>query len=449
MPQNETVRSIQKRLFIILLRAFATVVSITLIIVLSTTLLTLAYSPQSPISNRLSITSRLETYYLLNGSWDGVEILAEALMNDEFIKWQNTILLDSENRIVSENGQIIEDIRYYEPEERSFTIPIEINNQTVGTLVLTSTDFPSRGFFAFAGLIPVFIVSIFLAILTTVTGLFLTRSVVTPLAEVIAAAQEVAKGKLDTRVNIKGPDDLQMLSDSFNQMAATLERSEQERREMLADIAHELRTPLTVLRGRLEGILDGIYTADEKHISPALASTYLLEHLVEDLRLLTMAETRQLQFDNKEVDLVALIRRTLEMFEPEAQEKQISLSLDHYIAEAVVTLDPQRTEQVIGNLLNNALRFVPNGGRIWINLQSAADQTTISINDNGPGVSATDLPFIFNRFWRKEKSRSRASGGTGLGLAISKQLVEAQGGSIEAGNNETGGLSIKILFRNP
>jgi two-component system OmpR family sensor kinase/two-component system sensor histidine kinase BaeS len=448
MPQNETVRSIQKRLFIILLRAFATVVSITLIIVLSTTLLTLAYSPQSPISNRLSITSRLETYYLLNGSWDGVEILAEALMNDEFIKWQNTILLDSENRIVSENGQILEDIRYYETEDRSFTIPIEINNQTVGTLVLTSTDFPSRGFFAFAGLIPVFIVSIFLAILTTVTGLFLTRSVVTPLAEVIAAAQEVAKGKLDTRVNIKGPDDLRMLSDSFNQMAVTLERSEQERREMLADIAHELRTPLTVLRGRLEGILDGIYTADEKHISPALASTYLLEHLVEDLRLLTMAETRQLQFDNKEVDLVALIRRTLEMFEPEAQEKQISLSLEHNIAEAVVTLDPQRTEQIIGNLLNNALRFVPNGGRIWINLQSASDQTTITINDNGPGVSATDLPFIFNRFWRKEKSRSRASGGTGLGLAISKQLVEAQGGSIDAGNNETGGLSIKILFRN-
>jgi two-component system OmpR family sensor kinase/two-component system sensor histidine kinase BaeS len=215
---------------------------------------------------------------------------------------------------------------------------------------------------------------------------------------------------------------------------------------MLADVAHELRTPLTVLRGRLEGILDGIYTADEKNLAPALASTYLLEHLVEDLRLLALAESRQLQFNKKEIDLIELTRRSLQMFAAEAQEKQISLSLEHNTAETKLMLDPQRTEQIIGNLLNNAFQFAPVGGRVWINIQADPDAIRISVNDNGVGVPSADMPFIFHRFWRKEKSRSRAHGGTGLGLAITKHLVEAQGGTIYAEQNETNGLSVIIIF---
>ena len=154
---------------------------------------------------------------------------------------------------------------------------------------------------------------------------------------------------------VQAPDDLRDLSGSFNKMAEALERNDHERRDMLADIAHELRTPLTVLRGRLEGIIDGIYPADEEHISLALEETYLLERLVEDLRLLTLAESHQLHFEKTEVDLVEITRRSLAMFQAEADEKNVRLDLETGLEKAPVLADPQRTEQVIGNLLVNAL----------------------------------------------------------------------------------------------
>lgn len=446
MSQTETVRSIRNRLFALLLRAFATVVVITLVIVLVSTLFTLTSPNQFPERNRLPILDQLETYYLVHGNWDGVSSIQSELSRFELFQWKNSILLDTKDTILIDKGMPVNTITTYTPIGEDSLIPVEVKDEFVGSLVLKSKTLSSRWLIAASGLIPVFIVSIFLAILTTLIGLFLTRRVVAPLAEVIAAAQEVTKGKFETRVNVKGPDDLRVLSDSFNQMTATLERNEQEHRDMLADVAHELRTPLTVLRGRLEGILDGIYTADEKNLAPALASTYLLEHLVEDLRLLALAESRQLQFNKKEIDLIELTRRSLQMFAAEAQEKQISLSLEHNTAETKLMLDPQRTEQIIGNLLNNAFQFAPVGGRVWINIQADPDAIRISVNDNGVGVPSADMPFIFHRFWRKEKSRSRAHGGTGLGLAITKHLVEAQGGTIYAEQNETNGLSVIIIF---
>ena len=446
MSQTETVRSIRNRLFALLLRAFATVVVITLVIVLVSTLFTLTSPNQFPERNRLPILDQLETYYLVHGNWDGVSSIQSELSRFELFQWKNSILLDTKDTILIDKGIPVNTITTYTPIGEDSLIPVEVKDEFVGSLVLKSKTLSSRWLIAASGLIPVFIVSIFLAILTTLIGLFLTRRVVAPLAEVIAAAQEVTKGKFETRVNVKGPDDLRVLSDSFNQMTATLERNEQEHRDMLADVAHELRTPLTVLRGRLEGILDGIYTADEKNLAPALASTYLLEHLVEDLRLLALAESRQLQFNKKEIDLIELTRRSLQMFAAEAQEKQISLSMEHNTAETKLMLDPQRTEQIIGNLLNNAFQFAPVGGRVWINIQADPDAIRISVNDNGVGVPSADMPFIFHRFWRKEKSRSRAHGGTGLGLAITKHLVEAQGGTIYAEQNETNGLSVIIIF---
>jgi methyl-accepting chemotaxis protein len=273
MSQTETVRSIRNRLFALLLRAFATVVVITLVIVLVSTLFTLTSPNQFPERNRLPILDQLETYYLVHGNWDGVSSIQSELSRFELFQWKNSILLDTKDTILIDKGMPVNTITTYTPIGEDSLIPVEVKDEFVGSLVLKSKTLSSRWLIAASGLIPVFIVSIFLAILTTLIGLFLTRRVVAPLAEVIAAAQEVTKGKFETRVNVKGPDDLRVLSDSFNQMTATLERNEQEHRDMLADVAHELRTPLTVLRGRLEGILDGIYTADEKNLAPALATT--------------------------------------------------------------------------------------------------------------------------------------------------------------------------------
>jgi signal transduction histidine kinase len=261
---------------------------------------------------------------------------------------------------------------------------------------------------------------------------------------VIYAAREVANGNLKTRIPMKGPQDLRSLSESFNEMASALERSDRERRDMLADIAHELRTPLSVIRGRLEGIVDGIYSENGSQVSMALEQAYLLQRLVDDLRLLTLAETRQLQFDKRKVNIGDVMERILEMFSAEAEEKNISLSFPEKDGDLSAFVDPQRFEQVVSNLIGNSLRYVPEGGRIWVTANETPDGVLMTVNDNGPGMPNEDLPFIFDRFWRKEKSRSRASGGTGLGLAIARQLIEAQDGIINARNLPEGGLQIEI-----
>jgi len=176
---------------------------------------------------------------------------------------------------------------------------------------------------------------------------------------------------------------------------------------MLADIAHELRTPLSVLRGRLEGIMDGIYAPNEVNIAQALEETCLLERLVEDLRLLTLAETRQLHFELKDTDLVELLEKTRGFFEPQARAKSVNLSLLAAENEILVSVDPQRMEQVIGNLIGNSLRYVAKNGSITLVLEKVDHLVEIRVKDSGPGVSEDELPFIFDRFWRGEKSRAR------------------------------------------
>jgi two-component system OmpR family sensor kinase/two-component system sensor histidine kinase BaeS len=273
------------------------------------------------------------------------------------------------------------------------------------------------------------------------------RRFVDPLADVIYAAQAVATGKLDTRIPTQGPQDLRSLSQSFNEMATSLERNDRQRRDMLADVAHELRTPLSVIRGRLEGIVDGIYPDNGPQVSMALEQAYLLQRLVDDLRLLTLVETRQLAFDKREINLGEVINTVMELFSAEAQEKNISLSFPENSGDLSAVLDPQRFEQVISNLIGNAIRYVHEGGKVWITANETPNSLLITVNDNGAGIPNEDLPSIFDRFWRKDKSRSRATGGTGLGLAIAKQLVEAQGGRIEAKNLPEGGLQVVIEFK--
>jgi signal transduction histidine kinase len=446
MLHNNTVRSIRNRLFLLLLRAFGIVILLYFLVVLATTAFVLANPSESNPLYRLPIISRLETYYLARGGWDGVTIVFTNSLDFESRQWREATLLDANDRIVVDHGVGVPKGSIYSPASGETVVPIFVNKVIVGKLVLAGDVVPAQRRFTFDFLRPVVLVSGFLALLTILIGLLLTRRVVVPLAEVTAAAMEVADGKLSTRVRVEGPDDLRILSDSFNQMADALERNDRERRDMLADIAHELRTPLTVLRGRLEGILDGIYPPDEGHIVPALEETYLLERLVDDLRLLTLAEARQLPFEKKELDLNELARRVISLFQAQAEENQIQLSLDSDAVEAKAMLDPQRTEQVIGNLVSNALRYVPSGGRVRIEVRRISDAVTISVNDNGSGVPEAELPRIFNRFWREDRSRSRASGGAGLGLAIARQLVEAQGGKITAGNLPGGGLQVKCEF---
>lgn len=443
--QEDSVRSIQTRLFLLLLRAFIAVVLLTLAIVFGLTAYLLATPARFNRPDRIPLVGRLETFYLARGSWDGVQ---DIIPLGEGHDWENATLIDPRGNIIIDRGDNDTELvgSLYRPVEGSRIVPLFVRREKVGTLALSDTYVPRQVNSALDLLFPVALVSIFLAVLTILIGILLLRRMVNPLAQVVAAARAVAGGDLSTRVSVSGPDDLRALSDSFNHMAAALERNNNERRDMLADIAHELRTPLTIMRGRLEGIVDGIYPANTEHITPALEETYLLERLVEDLRLLTLAESRQLHFEQNNVNLNDLSRHVIAMFRAEAEEKQIQLTAQLPDADITITADHQRTEQVVGNLVANAIRYTPEGGKVWIVVEEAEGRVMLSVNDNGPGIPSEDLPRIFNRFWRAEKSRSRASGGVGLGLAIARQLVEAQGGEISANNLTEGGLQVRCEF---
>ena len=439
-----SVREIRTRLLYLLVRAFVFVLFLSLFFFLSVVSYFLT-SRTSPIS--MPFTGALQGYYIGHGNWDGVEIAFDSI--DE-LNALDTLLLDKDHRIVLDrDSDSVSTIgSSYELKPNDFALDLEVGGQRVGMLVVTSLSPWSRLGIARAVIFPVGLISILLTVFLVVVAALLIRRFVNPLADVIYAAREVTNGKLSTRISSEGPQDMRSLSESFNEMAASLERNDRERRDLLADIAHELRTPLSVIRGRLEGIVDGIYKADDGQVvSLALEQTYLLERLVDDLRLLTLAETRQLHFEKRSVDLAQLSQRTIDMFSAEAQEKNISLVLEEGNGDYTAELDSQRMEQVVGNLVGNSLRYIPDGSKIWLTLEETLSELKLTVSDNGPGVSEDELPYLFDRFWRTDKSRTRSAGGTGLGLAIAKQLVEAQGGTIHARNLREGGLQVVIEFR--
>ncbi|MFN8411560.1 MAG: ATP-binding protein [Anaerolineales bacterium] len=441
-----SVREIRTRLLSLLVRAFIFVILLALLFFLFVVSYFLT-SRSTPIS--MPFVSSFQGYYIGHGSWAGIETAFESIGEPQ-LNSLDTLLLDRDQRIVldRDSDSATKVGSSYEPGPNDFSLNLTANGQKIGTLVITSTSIWNRLGIARAVIFPVSIISLLLSIFLVIVSTVLVRRFVNPLADVIYAAREVANGKLSTRISSEGPQDMRSLSDSFNEMASALERNDRERRDLLADIAHELRTPLSVIRGRLEGIVDGIYTADGGQVSLALEQTYLLERLVDDLRLLTLVESRQLYFEKKSVDLAQLSQHTIEMFSAEAQEKNIVLSLEKVGEHFDVVLDPQRMEQVIGNLVGNSLRYIPSGSKIWLVLKETSAEVSLSVNDNGPGVAEDELPFLFDRFWRKDKSRARSAGGTGLGLAIAKQLIEAQGGTIEARNLAAGGLQVVILLKN-
>lgn len=271
-----------------------------------------------------------------------------------------------------------------------------------------------------------------------VVGFFIFRAITRPIDQLTRAAQHLAEGDLSARVAVDdhglrlGPDEISELGTAFNAMASHLQQSEQVRRDMTADVAHELRTPLAVMRGNLEAMLDGVYPFDAEHLSPVLNQVHLLTRLVEDLRTLALAEASQLTLSKRPVDLAALLRSSLTSFEAQAAAQHVALRIVLASDLPEVLLDPDRIQQTVGILIANALRYTPPQGTITVTAQSAGASVTIEVADTGSGISPEDLPHVFDRFYRADKSRARESGGTGLGLAIAKSLVEAHGGSIAA-----------------
>jgi two-component system sensor histidine kinase BaeS len=257
------------------------------------------------------------------------------------------------------------------------------------------------------------------------------RDIATPLASVMAAADRVAEGDLSVRVPGQGPGDFGRLAQSFNRMIEELERADQQRRNLTADVAHELRTPLHIIQGNLEGILDGVYEPTSEHINTTLDETRTLARLVDDLRTLSLAEAGQLPLTREPVDVAELLADVSTSFSGQAEAAGIDLHVETEGELLTIVGDVGRLDQVLSNLLANALRYTSAGGVITLLAQPTDGGVRIVVRDTGEGIPPEDLPYIFDRFWRGDRSRSHAGGaGSGLGLAIARQLVQAHGGRV-------------------
>jgi two-component system OmpR family sensor kinase/two-component system sensor histidine kinase BaeS len=314
-------------------------------------------------------------------------------------------------------------------------------------------------------------------LLALLLGALLVRQIIAPMRRLQTAARAIAGGDLSQRVPVASQDEVGEVGHAFNHMAAALERDERLRRHMMADIAHELRTPLTVIQGQLEALLDGVFPLIPEQLAPIHDETLLLTRLVADLRDLALAEAGQLSIERKSTDLGDLARRVATAVEPAAVEKGIALSLDVASNLPPISADPDRLSQVLHNLLSNALRHTPAGGQVTISLgavteedwkigrlegwkgewihpypnlpifQPSSPPLLVSVSNTGPGIPPEDLPYIFDRFYRADKSRSRAGGGSGLGLTIASYIVEAHGGRIWAESRE--GEGTRFCFTLP
>src|SRR5262249_15067675 len=236
--------------------------------------------------------------------------------------------------------------------------------------------------------------------------------------------------EIRVRENIRG--EFGKLARTFNHMAAELQRIDEQRRNLTADVAHELRTPLHVIQGNLEGILDGVYEATPEHIQMLLEETQLLSRLVEDLRTLSQAESGHLPLHKERVPVGELLTDLATSFSGQAEAAEIALRVDRdHLDGTVIDADVMRMNQVLANLIVNALRYTPKGGSITLRGEAAPDHVRLSVCDTGQGIPAEDLPHVFDRFWRGDPARMHKDGaGGGLGLAIVKQLVELHGGQV-------------------
>ncbi len=287
--------------------------------------------------------------------------------------------------------------------------------------------------------------ALFLGLTAVAVAISAFRGVATPLAEVMAAADAVAEGDLGARVGSRPRGDFGRLADSFNHMAQELERSDQQRRNLTADVAHELRTPLHIVQGNLEGVLDGVYEPTADHITATLEETRTLTRLVDDLQTLSLAEADQLPLSWEDVNIEELLVDVHTSFSGQAEAAGIKLQIEIAGPLPPITGDVGRLDQVLGNLMANAIRHTPSGGTITLRAEPSAEHVSIHVDDTGEGIPAADLPLIFQRFWRGDRSRSHAGGtGSGLGLVIAKQLVQIHGGQIRVESELGAGTTVSI-----
>lgn len=421
--------------------------------------------------SREEIVQALTEHFQSHGSWEGVETLFMRGMGERGYGWRNRggmqgesgmmhgMMMNQRIQIADAQGIVVYDSwerslrAKWDAQTLTFADPIRIGKQTVGYLLIEGGMNFSRADESrlVQRLNRVAVIAAAVAGgIGLLVAILLSYSLGRPIRQLTQAASRIRAGNLSKRVEVRSRDEIGILAETFNQMADALEKAEQTRRNMTADIAHELRNPLAVQRAHLEALMDGIYPLSLENLQTVLEQNHLLTRLVEDLRTLALADSGQLTLERSPLDIAELIRRVCDHFGAQAAERQIEIVLpqrsSNHTPPLQVLGDPIRLEQILVNLLSNALRYTPAEGRIEIGLEESQDRVKIMVKDSGPGIPEADLPYIFERFYRADPSRSRSEGGSGLGLAIARNLALAHGGHLEAANSPQGGAIFTLTL---
>lgn len=383
----------------------------------------------------------LEAYYRDHGGWAGIEKAFPLRVGIPFERPRPAGRPGGIMTLTDDQGVVIVAGHGYQIGEQvargdmKTGLPIHVEGHVVGWVITARDEFrASQSELSFLNRMRriLTIGGIGAAAASLLLGIVLSRTLTRPLHELTTATRAVAEGDLDQRVPVRSKDELGELATSFNLMSAELTRSRDARRQMTADIAHELRTPISVILGHVDAVDEGVLPASPETFEVIREETGRLDRLIEDLRTLSRAEADELTLVPRLVHPETLLEQAIAAHRPLAHEKGLSIQLDVDPDVPEVEADPDRMAQVLGNILNNALRYSPEGGRIELRAARTSEGVEIRVQDHGPGLKPEDLTRVFDRFYRTDKSRQRDGGGSGLGLPIAKSIVEMHGGRIWA-----------------
>lgn len=427
------------KLWVRLSLTFSGVVLVAVLIVLvSSVILVQAEDRQSFTARFLEqpggLVEQLVSHYQNHQGWTGVEAVLLGAQSVYRRPGIALFLTDQQNQVLHHPQSALVG-QSFDQTQDTLLLPIQIDQQTVGYLglaLLPEDESAASNLSPFTRILGDVLLSIAVmgGIGGIVFGVIMSRSLAAPLNDLAEAAQAIGAHNLSQRVEEKGSDELKAVAHAFNEMASDLEQAEQLRRNLLTDVAHELRTPISVLQANLRAILDEVYPLEQKEIAHLYEQSRLLGRLAEDLHLLAQAEARQLPLNRQETNLVQLVTTTVEIFRPNADEKGVILHTELSTDLPPIEIDAARINQVLQNLLANALRHTPANGTITICVQPKPGAISLFVADTGDGIPPEHLPHIFNRFYRTDPARSRDRGGAGLGLAIARAIVEAHEGQI-------------------
>ena len=379
------------------------------------------------------MAGELSRYYLQQGGWEGIQPFVEHWGN---LYRQRIILTDYDGIVVADSeAQLVGGLYYTDSPGMPLSAPWQPG--AIGTLYITLKSSPEAEFASmqtvFKPIGRFFISGAMIAVaIALVMTFFLSRRILAPVKALSSAAKRLGRGDFSQRVRVEDRGELGELARTFNGMASDLERAEQLQRNMVADVAHELRTPLSNIRGYLEAIRDGVIKPDGDTIRSLDEEAALLSRLVDDLQELSLAEAGELKLVCQVENIGELIKQTVAGLQGRAAARGLSVSIELADRLPAVNIDSRRIGQVLHNLMENALAHTGEGGVITVAARQQDSWVEVSVTDTGEGIPPDDLPNIFERFHRVDKSRARATGGSGLGLTIAKRVVEAHGGAIRA-----------------